>query len=72
MTIRTDAYQGHMPDGSSIQRHSAGGLYPYVVYAQQCGNAMRWGYIAPGRQPVLVADSYSAACDAALAAKNLH
>jgi hypothetical protein len=25
------SYQGHLPDGSSIQRHSAGGLYPLVV-----------------------------------------
>lgn len=24
-------YQGHLSDGSSIQKHSAGGLYPYVI-----------------------------------------
>ncbi|PPE71492.1 hypothetical protein IS481_12140 [Caldimonas thermodepolymerans] len=24
-------YQGHHPDGSSIQKHSAGSHYPYVV-----------------------------------------
>lgn len=27
----TPAYQGHMADGSSIQKHSAGTHYPYVV-----------------------------------------
>lgn len=25
------AYQGHRGDGSSIQNHSVGGLYPYYV-----------------------------------------
>lgn len=24
-------YQGHLPDGSSVQAHSAGGLYPVVL-----------------------------------------
>ena len=28
---RTDVYQGHLPDGSSVQVHSAGGLYPVVL-----------------------------------------
>ena len=60
-------YQGHMPDGSSIQRHSAGGLYPYVIYARQSGESLRWGYIAPDGSEHLVADTYSGACDAAIA-----
>lgn len=30
-TKRTDVYQGHLPDGSSVQAHSAGGLYPFVL-----------------------------------------
>lgn len=63
-------YQGHLPDGSSIQRHSAGGLYPYIVYAQQKGDALRWGYIAPDGARRLTSDSYSDACDAALAHKD--
>lgn len=62
-------YQGHLSDGSSIQKHSAGGLYPYVVYAQQQGEKMRWGYIAPDGTSRLVADTYSQACDCALAHK---
>lgn len=24
-------YQGHHSDGSGVQKHSAGGLYPYVI-----------------------------------------
>ena len=24
-------YQGHLPDGSSVQKHSAGDFYPYIV-----------------------------------------
>lgn len=34
----TDVYQGHLPDGSSVQAHSAGGLYPVVlVYRDKVG-----------------------------------
>ena len=31
-------YQGHCSDGSSIQKHSAGPLYPFVVYETHGGN----------------------------------
>ena len=30
-------YQGHCNDGSSIQKHSAGPLYPFVVYETHDG-----------------------------------
>jgi hypothetical protein len=34
----TAVYQGHLPDGSSVQAHSAGGLYPVVlVYRDKVG-----------------------------------
>lgn len=37
-TKRTDVYQGHLPDGSSVQAHSAGGLYPVVLtYRDKAG-----------------------------------
>ncbi len=29
--VRRPAYSGHRPDGSSVQNHSAGPLYPYVL-----------------------------------------
>jgi len=41
------AYQGHLADGSSVQKHSAGGIYPYVLYAQQRGEFLRWCVLSP-------------------------
>lgn len=29
------AYAGHLPDGSSIQKHSAGSGYPYIVQVRE-------------------------------------
>ena len=40
-------YEGHLPDGSSVQRHSAGPLYPYVIAARQHGSALEWGVTGP-------------------------
>lgn len=42
-------YLGHMPDGSSIQRHSAGGAYPYVVQVRDNpAGGYWWELIGPG------------------------
>lgn len=42
-------YLGHLPDGSSVQRHSAGGAYPFVVFARENdGRALLWGVLGPG------------------------
>lgn len=41
------SYQGHMPDGSSVQRHSAGSHYPYVVGAKQTEEGLRWFVLTP-------------------------
>lgn len=40
-------YQGHLADGSSVQKHSAGGLYPFVLYAQETARGLAWGFISP-------------------------
>ena len=40
------SYQGHHSDGSSVQKHSAGADYPFVVYAR--GNVPHWEVIGPG------------------------
>lgn len=40
-------YQGHLADGSSVQKHSAGGIYPYVLYAQQGSEGLRWRILSP-------------------------
>ena len=39
-------YQGHHRDGSSIQRHSAGSHYPYVVGKQE-GQDLAWFVLSP-------------------------
>lgn len=47
----TTTYQGHLPDGSSVQKHSAGGAYPYVLVlrdSQRPGAMFDWGLIGPG------------------------
>lgn len=41
-------YQGHHSDGSSIQAHSVGGIYPFVIVAKQFGDGLRWGCLIPG------------------------
>lgn len=46
-------YQGHLSDGSSVQKHSAGPLYPYVLgvkeYQFEPGVFTRtWIAIGPG------------------------
>jgi hypothetical protein len=46
-------YQGHLPDGSSVQKHSAGGLYPYVLVVRDSkfrvpGVRYDYGVMGPG------------------------
>lgn len=44
-------YQGHLSDGSSIQKHSAGGLYPYILVARSvdADAPTQWGVQSPGK-----------------------
>lgn len=46
-------YQGHLPDGSSVQRRSAGGLYPFVIIATASIDPMdkhlMYGVLRPGQ-----------------------
>lgn len=55
-------YQGHLNDGSSIQKHSAGALYPYVI--QFRGEALVPELIHPAGEITRHA-SYDEACAAA-------
>lgn len=41
-------YQGHLADGSSVQKHSAGPVYPYVVYGRTINGEMHWEVLGPG------------------------
>lgn len=40
-------YQGHLADGSSVQKHSAGGLYPNVIFVRQLGELKVYGVLTP-------------------------
>jgi len=56
--------QGHHSDGSSIQIHSAGGLYPFVLYAQDRNYGRSYGVLTPGGYAIEF-DSYATAGSAA-------
>ena len=59
-------YQGHLSDGSSVQKHSAGGLYPYVIYAQNdSAGVLNYGVKTPEGDWIL-AGYYDTACQLAL------
>jgi len=54
-------YQGHLNDGSSIQKHSAGGIYPCVLFAQETCHGRKFGIITPDNQHGTLFDSYDKA-----------
>lgn len=62
-------YQGHLPDGSSVQQHSAGGLYPFVLYARQVGDRVLWGVIQPNGTEIEAERTYPMAAALAEAMK---
>lgn len=45
--VKKSTYQGHVGDGSSVQKHSAGPLYPCVLFAQETPQGLKWGVITP-------------------------
>lgn len=59
-------YQGHINDGSSIQKHSAGGLYPCVIYAQETPKGLQYGIITPSDQKGTLHGTHENAVNAAL------
>lgn len=40
----SDQYQGHHADGSGIQNHSAGGLYPYILATRDARGGQGYEY----------------------------
>ncbi len=53
------SYEGHMADGSSVQKHSAGPLYPYVVQVRDAADGgYIWEIIGPGIKGALRAPSF--------------
>jgi hypothetical protein len=67
-TSDSEYYQGHLSDGSSVQKHSAGGMYPAVMYFQHG----RYGIITPDNQTGTLYDSYGAAIEAGMKWKATH
>lgn len=59
-------YQGHLSDGSSIQKHSASGLYPCVIYAQETPTGLQYGLITPNDQKGSLYNNYQECIDAAI------
>lgn len=64
-------YQGHHSDGSSIQKHSAGGIYPCIVYAQETRAGLQYGLITPLDQAGTLYGTYGNAVSAAHRVKKL-
>jgi hypothetical protein len=46
----SQVYQGHLADGSSVQKHSAGPVYPFIVFAREgdAESGLVWCVIGPG------------------------
>lgn len=40
-------YQGHHTDGSSVQAHSVGDVYPFIVFGQECNGVVKFGVLSP-------------------------
>lgn len=41
---------GHRPNGDPVQAHSAGPIYPFVIYRQENNGDTTWGVIGPNCQ----------------------
>lgn len=71
MADRHPAARGHQADGSSIQNHSCGSHYPYVVVAQETKFGLRWHVATPdgslSRRFVSAEEALRLALDMALA-----
>lgn len=68
-------YQGHVADGSSIQKHSAGGLYPYVLVVRDAKlgeGSYDWGVMGPDIKDVAWYGRHSHAVEMASHFKRLY
>lgn len=65
------SYQGHHSDGSSVQKHSCGANYPYVI-GQRNREFLPWFVWAPDGTEVTFQTSTAAMNFACAAAKIYH
>lgn len=57
--VRGDQYAGHHADGSSIQKHSAGSSYPYIVQVrEQVDAGLGYAQVIDSLQQVLFSQEY--------------
>lgn len=64
-------YQGHHADGSSVQKHSAGSHYPYVI-GKAHGGEQPWFVLAPNGAQANFTTGKAAVAYAENAAKLYH
>jgi len=57
---------GHHKDGSGIQNHSVGELYPCIIYSQETPEGRKFGLITPKDQQGSLYPNYDAAVAAGL------
>ena len=43
-----EVYEGHLPNGNAVQKHSAGDLYPVITVAKGKPNELQYGYSYAG------------------------
>jgi hypothetical protein len=67
--IGRDTYAGHLGDGSSVQKHSAGPLYPYVIFAQETIEGLRYGVVGPKKPNGILVGTYDQAVYFAISLK---
>lgn len=65
----SDRYQGHNQDGSSVQNHSCGDVYPYVLGAQERPGSKPWGFVIAPDGFEYVFETLESAINAAIAFK---
>ena len=41
-------YEGHLPNGNAVQKHSAGDLYPVIMVTKGKPNELKYGYSYAG------------------------
>lgn len=41
-------YEGHLPNGNAVQKHSAGDLYPVITVVKGKPNELQYGYSYAG------------------------
>ena len=52
-------YEGHLPNGNAVQKHSAGDLYPVIMVTKGVAGNYRYGYMYCGYVDWYIAQDYA-------------